>query len=55
MKWIMYSLTAISYILVVLGIMFSSETLDFKLISLGSLTLVYGAVLGFFHTLFEIK
>lgn len=55
MKWIIYSLVVISYILVVLGIILSGETLDFKLISLGSLTLVYGAVLGFFHTLFEIK
>lgn len=51
----MYSLVAVSYILVVLGIILSGETLEFKLISLGSLILVYGAVLGFFYTLFEIK
>ena len=55
MKWIIYSMVAVSYILVILSIMFSHETLSFKFILLGSLTLVYGAVLGFFYTLFEIK
>ena len=51
MKWIMYSLVAVSYILNVLGIIFSGETLDFKFMLLGCLTLIYGAILGFFYTL----
>ena len=53
MKWIIYSIVAVSYILVVLGIILSGETLDFKFISWGTLTLVYVAVLGFFYTLLK--
>ena len=55
MKWIIYSLIAVSYILIILGIRFSSETVDFKFAFSGTVTLVYGAVLCFFHTFFEIK
>ena len=40
----MYSLVAVSYILVVLG---------FKFISLGSLTLVFGAVFNLFYIFFK--
>lgn len=53
MKWIMYSLVAVSYILVVLGIMFSGEALDFKFALSGLSTLAYGAVLGFFYSIFK--
>ena len=49
----MYSLVAVSYILVVLGIILSGETLGFKFISLGSLTLVFGAVFNFFYIFFK--
>lgn len=55
MKWIIYPLTAVSYILIVLGIIFSGETLGFKYVLSGVLTLVYGAILGVFYELFKIK
>jgi len=53
MKWIIYPLVAVSYILAVLGIMFSGETLGFKFFISGFITLVYGALLGFFYSLFK--
>ena len=55
MKWIIYSMIAISYILIVLGIMFSSDTLGSKFAFSGSVTLVYGFILGLLNSIFGSK